>query len=116
MALSVSNNGKLNPEIQLARAISEYEAILLGHEKASLRHLKAQNPPNAVDVVRLTAEIDRTSHTGRRCVGTRFTSVLQAIQSFAALGDVIVGGSQNMMASGLWALVRFTLQVCTYNI
>lgn len=111
MALSVSSIGKLSPEIQLAQTISEFEAVLLGDEKASLRQLKARHPPSAIDVVRLTAEIDRTAQSGRRCVGTRFTSVLQAIQSFAAIGDVVIGGSQNMMASGLWALMRFTLQV-----
>lgn len=42
MALSISNIVKISPEIQLAQAISEYEAILLGDEKASLRQFRAR--------------------------------------------------------------------------
>lgn len=64
--------------------------------------------------MRLTAEIDR-SVAGRvgggRCFGTRLVNVLQAAQQFAALGDVVVGGSQNMIACGVWSLVRMTLLV-----
>ncbi|KAK4451255.1 ankyrin repeat-containing domain protein [Podospora aff. communis PSN243] len=64
--------------------------------------------------MRLTAEIDRGTGTrvgGRwgRCFGPRFTNVLQSVQQFAALGDVIIGGSQNIVACGVWSLVRMTL-------
>lgn len=111
MAVSVASPGKLNPEVQLAQAISEYEAILSSDDKAVLRNLKAKTRPDAIDVFRFTAEIDRSSHINRKCVGTRFTNVLQAIQTFASIGDVIIGGSQNLIASGLWTLVRFTVQV-----
>ncbi|KAH8690051.1 NACHT domain protein [Talaromyces proteolyticus] len=116
MAVSLATFGKCKPEIQLAQAISEYEAVLSTDEKTSLRHLKARHQDHsadAIDVIRLTAEIDQISQIGRRCVGTRFANVLHAIQAFAAIGDVVVGGTQNMMASGLWALVRFTLQIAT---
>ncbi|KAH8703398.1 hypothetical protein BGW36DRAFT_288956 [Talaromyces proteolyticus] len=116
MALSVSNLSKLTPEVQLAQAISEYEAVLSTSEKASLRNFKAEqqnHSPDATDVIRLTAKIDQTSQIGRRCVGTRFSNVLNAIQAFAGVGDLVVGGAQNLMASGLWALVRLTLQMAT---
>lgn len=66
--------------------------------------------------MRLTAEIDR--HTGKivggRCFGPRFTNVLQAVQQFAALGDIVVGGSQNIIACGVWSLVRTTLLVSPF--
>lgn len=115
MAVSTASLGKLSPEIQLIQAISEYEAILSTDDKASLQHLKDKRPPDTIGVVQFTAVIDRTSQAGERCGGTPFTNVLHAIQAFATVGDVVVGGSQNMMASGLWALVRFTLQVCIYD-
>ncbi|RMJ29021.1 hypothetical protein PHISP_00101 [Aspergillus sp. HF37] len=34
---------------------------------------------------------------------------LEAIQQFASIGDVVVGGSQNIIACGVWSLVRLTL-------
>lgn len=36
---------------------------------------------------------------------------LEAVQQFASIGDVIVGGSQNVIACGVWSLVRMTLLV-----
>jgi ankyrin repeat domain-containing protein 50 len=110
MALAFANAGKLKPELELAKAISEYEAILSDEDKAKLRTSKAGPPPDAIDVMRLTAEINKASRSGR-CVGTRFTNVLNSIQLFAALGDIIIGGSQNLIACGVWALVRMTLQM-----
>lgn len=69
--------------------------------------------PNPSEVMRLTAEVDRlSSHvSGGRCFGPRLTSILHATQQFAALGDVVVGGSQNLIACGVWSLVRMTLLV-----
>jgi ankyrin repeat domain-containing protein 50 len=64
--------------------------------------------------MRLTAEVDRCASkmgSGGRCFGPRLTNVLQAVQQFAALGDIIVGGSQNMIACGVWSLIRLTLLV-----
>ncbi|KAF2179093.1 hypothetical protein K469DRAFT_674764, partial [Zopfia rhizophila CBS 207.26] len=47
--------------------------------------------------------------SARRCFGPRLTNFLQAVQQYAALGDVIVGGSQNVIACGVWSLVRMSL-------
>jgi len=61
--------------------------------------------------MRLTAEIDRDVVSGERCFGPRFTNFPQAVQQFAALGDITVGGSQNIIACGVWSLVRMSLLV-----
>jgi len=61
MALVLKSVAKLKPEIQLAQAISEFEAILSDNEKARLRLLKSNTAPNPEDVIRVTAEIDRSS-------------------------------------------------------
>ena len=115
LVASFANSARLKPEIRLAQAVSEYEAALSGEQKAALRISRSQtreSPPNVSDVMRLTAEIDRcASRKGRRCFGPRLTNLLQAVQQFASLGDIIIGGSQNLIACGVWSLVRMTLLV-----
>jgi hypothetical protein len=117
MALTISSAARLKPEIRLAQAVSEFEAILSTEDKATFRNQRAlshSSAPDITDVMRLTAEIDRrVPDKVGRCLGPRFTSFLQCIQQFAALGDVVVGGSQNLVACGVWALVRMSILVRT---
>ena len=107
---------RLKPEIRLAQAVSQFEADLSDEQKSTYRALKAQSlnsPPEPSDVMRITAQIDRqmSNKVGNRCFGPRFTNFLQGVQQFAALGDVVVGGSQNIVACGVWSLVRMSLLV-----
>lgn len=115
MALALARASRLKPEIRLAQAVSEFEASLTDEEKAAFRTYRSQtrdSPPNVNDVMRLTAEVDRrASRKTSRCFGPRLTNLLQAVQQFAALGDIVVGGSQNLIACGVWSLVRMTLLV-----
>ena len=117
MALALKNASKVKPQIRLAQAISAFEAELTYEQKSTLSLYQSQasrSPPNIADVTSLTAEIDRNENgriSRRRCFGTRFVNVLHAVQQFAALGDIVVGGSQNILACGVWALVRTTLLV-----
>lgn len=120
MSLALGKASKLKPEIRLAQAVSQFEADLFPQEKRELHTYRQQileHPPNPSDVMRLTAQIDRLASTnrGHRCFGPRFTNFLQAVQQFAALGDVIVGGSQNLIACGVWSLVRTALLVVHPN-
>jgi hypothetical protein len=117
MSTALSKASRLKPEIRLAQAISEFEAHLPSDQKAAFRDQKSKScdsPPQPRDVMRLTAEIDRRLSgkvVGGRCFGPRLTNVLQAVQQFAALGDIIVGGSQNIAACSVWTLVRMSLLV-----
>jgi hypothetical protein len=116
MAQTQVNLGLMKPEIRLAQAISQFEAVLSDQEKTTFRNLKSQfivSPPDSNDVLRLTAEMDRevSRATGRRCFGPRFTNFLQGVQQYAALGDVIVGASQQLSACAVWSLVRMSLLV-----
>ncbi|KAH7151445.1 hypothetical protein DER46DRAFT_476189, partial [Fusarium sp. MPI-SDFR-AT-0072] len=119
MELSLRDGSRLKPEIRLAQVVSEFEASLTSEQKVAFRASRSsavQTAPNMSDVMRLTAEIDlkATSKHGRgRCFGPRMTNLLQAIQQFAALGDVVVGGSQNLIACGVWAAARMTVHVIT---
>jgi hypothetical protein len=114
MALVISRAGRLKPEIRLAQALSEYEAILVGEQKARLRGYRQESPPTAADVMRLTAEIDREAvrtRKSRRCVGPRLCNFLQAVQMFTGVVDIVVGGAQSLTASAIWGVVKLSLQV-----
>lgn len=102
----------LKAEIRLAQAISMFEADLQAEPKSAFRALRQHalsSPPDLSDVMRLTAEMDR--ETGGRCFGTRFVNFLQSVQQFTALGDEIVGGSQNIVACAVWSVVHISLLV-----
>lgn len=107
----------LRAEIRLAQAVSQFEADLSTNQKTTFRTFKTQScdtAPGIHDVMRLTANIDREARqkiNGSRCFGPRLTNILQSIQQFAAIGDVVIGGSQNIVACSVWALARFTLLV-----
>ena len=116
MSVMLANASRLKSEIRLAQAVSQFEADLSSEQKTTFCTYKSQSlctPPDSSDVMRLTAEIDRraSGKVGGRCFGPRLTNFLQAVQQFAALGDIIVGGSQNIIASGVWSLLRMSLLV-----
>jgi hypothetical protein len=116
MATALQKASQLKPEIRLTQAIKGFEAELSSKQKAAFyatRSSAESSPPDQTDVMRLLSEMDKTSGVvvGKRCFGPRFTSFLEAVQRFAAIGDVVVGGSQNMAACGVWALVRLTILV-----
>lgn len=102
---------KRSPHDRLRQAISEFEGSLSNAQKSQFN--KAESPPNPSDVMKLSEEVDvhLSRKFGGRCFGPRFTNFLQGVQQFAALGDILIGGSQNMIACGVWSLVRFTLLV-----
>ncbi|KAF6795046.1 hypothetical protein CSOJ01_13505 [Colletotrichum sojae] len=103
--------------MRLVKATSEFEAALTTVQKASFRNIRSKactTPPTLKDVMELTAEIDcqaHEKHKSSRSFGTRLTNMLQSIQQYAALGDVVVGGSQNLIACGVWAAVRMVLHM-----
>ena len=114
MALPLAKAAPLKPQIKLAQALSEFEAVLPDDQKTKLRTYRGQSPPNPTDVMRFTAEIDRDAgrnRKSRQCVGTRLTNVLQSIQQFSTVVDLIVGSSQSQIAGAIWGTVKLSLQV-----
>lgn len=110
MSQAIFSEGRLKPELRLAQAISEFEASLIDQQKAQFRLQKSQ-PPGINDVMRLTAEVDRSIKGSRRSYGPRWTNFLEGVQRYASTGDVLVGGSQYLPACAIWAVVRFSLMV-----
>lgn len=114
LALSLAKAAPLKPEIKLAQALSEFEAVLPDDQKTKLRTYRGQSPPNPTDVMRFTAEIDRDAgrtRKSRQCVGPRLTNVLHAVQQFSSVVDLIVGSSQSQIAGAVWGAVKISLQV-----
>lgn len=114
MSSVIATAGRLKPEIRLADEVSQFEASLSSDQKAAFRDQRSQSlraPPDINDVMQLTAQLNRSQQPGRRCFGPRFTKFLHGVQQFAALGDIIIGGSQNIVACGVWSLVRMSLLV-----
>ncbi|KAK5651673.1 hypothetical protein OQA88_11739 [Cercophora sp. LCS_1] len=109
MDLIFKGDGKVKPIVRLGLALSAFEDSLRDDQRTSYRSYRehAHALPPGVDGVQIvTAEIDRQSG---RPLGTRVTKILDAAQRVAALGDVMVGGSQNLIACGVWASLRLTL-------
>lgn len=117
MSSALTGAGRLSADIRLAQAVSSFQADLSTEQKRTLNGYQTQTrklPPDIHDVMRFTAEIDREASGklgGRRCLGPRLTNFLQSAQQYAAIGDVILGASQNIIACSVWALVRTTLLV-----
>ncbi|PHH60508.1 hypothetical protein CDD81_1598 [Ophiocordyceps australis] len=113
MTLAISRAAPLKPEIRLAQAISEFQAHLPAAQKAifdETRCLTAKAPPSMHSVMVMTAEFDgRPERAGLRSFGTRMVKFLGLVQRFASLGDILVGASQNLIAAGVWTVVRLTL-------
>ncbi|RDH21211.1 ankyrin [Aspergillus niger ATCC 13496] len=110
MTTALTRAARLKPEVRLGQAISEFQADCSSREKATLRSYQAAGiPPSIRDVMQLTAEVNRSAGLQGRCFGSRLTNILQAVQEFAALGDIVLGGSQSLLACGIWALVRMSL-------
>lgn len=106
MSKALASASELRPEIRLAQAVSQFEAGLSSEQKATFRTQKSRfqkSPPDESDVMRLTVEINRASLAkgGRGGFGPRMNNFLHAVQQFAAVGDVLVGGSQNVFACGI---------------
>ncbi|GLB02594.1 hypothetical protein AtubIFM57258_003952 [Aspergillus tubingensis] len=110
MTTALTRAARLKPEVRLGQAISEFQADCSSREKATLRSYQAAGiPPSVRDVMQLTAEINRSAGLQGQCFGSRLTSILQAVQEFAALGDIVLGASQSLLACGIWAVVRMSL-------
>ena len=114
MSTAVSKAGNLKPEIRLAQALSEYCACLGESRAREFKSLRTTSPPTPQDVITLTEEINRDGsrkHRAWRPYATRTAMFLDKVQTLSRIGDFLVGSSQNLMASGIWATVKITLGI-----
>ncbi|KAL4884856.1 ankyrin repeat-containing domain protein [Aspergillus karnatakaensis] len=110
MSTAVAKVARLKPVIRLGQAISEFQADLSPAQKAVFHaYQRSGTAPSVRDVMHLTAEINLSTGPQGRCFGPRLTNILQAVQEFAALGDIVLGGTQHLLACGVWGIVRMVL-------
>ncbi|KAF6828312.1 NACHT domain-containing protein [Colletotrichum plurivorum] len=116
LSTALSNVGKLSPQIRLAQAISEFGALFADDaaKHAQFKNLRNKSPPTGGEVVQLTEEINNDGsrrHKSWKPFATRLILVLERVQQFAPVGDVLTGGAQSMLASGVWASIRMALEI-----
>ena len=109
MALVLTSPARVDPEIGLAQALLEYEAILDRDQRA--RYKSTAVVPSAAAVIALTGEIDGLSSRRRsRCVATRLVSFLESVQQFSGIVETLVTINP-ASAALLWGAVKLTLLV-----
>ncbi|KAF2670549.1 hypothetical protein BT63DRAFT_356449, partial [Microthyrium microscopicum] len=112
MSSIIKASKEADPETRLHKAIKDFETALTKSQKKDLHAFTQTYPPSEKDVMTLTAIIDEDFsakiHRGSS-YGPRLTAFLNTVQQFAAIGDIIIGGSQNLIACGVWSIVRFSI-------
>lgn len=104
---------------QYKEALQEFKASLKTYDASLLsqfeRLSKDRSPPSQDDVVRTITSITNSlaeKHTNHgRKHATNISGFLEKLIKLAPVGDVIVGGAQNLAASGVWGAVRLALEV-----
>ncbi|EXL97681.1 hypothetical protein NOF04DRAFT_6872 [Fusarium oxysporum II5] len=106
----------LKPDIRLAQAISMLLANLPDEQRRSFRTQGEElSPPTITDVMRVVAEVDMVTRGKQkgssRAFGPRLTNFLEAVQEFASIGEVVLGGSMSSLAASVWLIVRLTIMM-----
>lgn len=115
MALVAANLGTVKVESRLQQSLDSFTRDLTPDQRRDFlqdRQFFRQRYPDENDVFVFVAKLNSNRASQKQlCYGPRFLNILQVAQQFAAVGDILVGGSQNLIASGVWATVRAALLV-----
>lgn len=103
--------------LRLQNAINEFQSELSNDQRLELSHIRERytaRGPDIRDVIQLTTEIDSYCREGRRHQ-SKYTNLLMEtlgkIQDFAGAIDVVAGGMQIPILSGVWGTLRVGLLV-----
>ena len=99
---------------KLGLAISQFRETLNDNDRQNFACLETLSQPRVEDAIRLAEEINDSGsrlHRKWKGYGTRLYGLLSQVQVLTAVGDAVVGGSQNLIASGVWAVMRLSLTV-----
>lgn len=102
----IALSGKLKPEARLGLAITESAQGLEDEQKRDFQSIRmTENTQiSGRDVIKVTEEINQAGarrHQSWRPLGTRVGGFLSRIQTLASIGDVLIGGSQNLIATAI---------------
>ncbi|KAM0491790.1 hypothetical protein ACHAP8_010420 [Fusarium lateritium] len=105
MSVVVPAAVSLSPAIRLAKAVSEFGAGLDDRYRPTFKTWQTHSPPSELDVIRLTEEVNRDGsrlhQKSWKPFGTRLYKFLDQVQLLVQPGDILVSGSQNIIASGI---------------
>ncbi|KAH8736715.1 hypothetical protein BGZ61DRAFT_436880 [Ilyonectria robusta] len=115
MALALSQAASVKAEIRLHQALKQFSLALEPRHQAEFNIFKSQSAPTFETVIELSIQVSRDGryqHAGGWLpkFGPRLEPLLHRIQLFSTAGDLLIGGSQNLIASGVWACVRLFLK------
>ncbi|KAG6368418.1 hypothetical protein INS49_002625 [Diaporthe citri] len=112
-----TQSGRLKPDVRLGVAVSEFAETLDEDRKREFQKMQtAGTQLSGRDAIRVTEELNRDSewrHSACRPYGTKCGKFLDRLQTLANIGDVMIGGSQNVIATSIWCAVRLALQTAT---
>lgn len=114
----MASKQSLRPTKALEDALAEFRELLSDEEKAQLQALTTTTPgpPGPEAVLLFTAQVD--SHNARRksrCVASRISSFLEAVQQFTAVVDTFVS-SNPTTAALVWGGVKvFVLAASNFS-
>ncbi|TWU72390.1 hypothetical protein ED733_000595 [Metarhizium rileyi] len=115
MDLVVSSLGPVKVESRLQQSLDGFIQDLTPNQKTDFlrdRQVFRERHPDENDVFVFVAELNnRRASQKKLCHGPRFLNIIQAAQQFAFVGDILVGGSQNLIASGVWTALRTALLI-----
>lgn len=119
MSKQLALSGRLKPEARLGLKISEFAQSLDDERKKDFRSMQTTQGAqiSGHDVIKMTEEFNQEGtrrHRSWRQHGTNVGVFLSRIQTFASIGDVLIGGSQNLIAMGVWTAVRLSLTVSPF--
>lgn len=118
--LRTSDTGHEAAKADYEEKLEKFAKALQKFNPAILRRfeiISAGQPPDADSVISAVTDIiqiaSRKRPTSLSSSATTGRKVLEQINRFAPLGDVVVGGAQNLAASGAWGAIRLAIEVCT---
>ncbi|KAK2598550.1 hypothetical protein N8I77_011954 [Diaporthe amygdali] len=112
-----TQSGLLKPDVRLGVAVSEFAQTLDEDRKREFQKMQSAGTQlSGRDAICLTEELNQDSerrHCTWRPYGTKCGKFLDRLQALATIGDVMIGGSQNVIATSIWCAVRLALQTAT---
>ena len=106
--MALANSRLLPPDVELTRALCDYEAILSDEQRQQFR---MEGMPDTRAVVQLTTAIDEQCNDRRsRCMGPRITLFLESIQQLSPVIETFVS-SHPERAALVWGGVKLMLLV-----
>ena len=96
---------------ELSQAVDHFASSLSAKERQKYQEIHKLSDPAKPDVVAFIDHLQERVRKERKRYNSKVWKSLSAIEGIANLLDIVIGGSQNLIACSVWAIVKFVLQV-----